>query len=219
MGTGGVAVITNPGERDLTPRPSLSINNVTGVSSIAAGDIDGDGWTEIVLGRESLSGGEEDYTSDGTLAYKLVLDTNGFVATGIESWDSFDFSGIAAARVSLADIDTDGDLDLLFASRDERGLHWWENKVDANSSIVLTLVGRGVLQGGGSPHAAPGALVTYTLAGNTYSYLTVAENTVRIPTGGLAVTGLEVAFPLTDRSVNVGGVEAGSTLEILEPVK
>ncbi|NYT27997.1 MAG: VCBS repeat-containing protein [Candidatus Thiodubiliella endoseptemdiera] len=84
--------------------------NVKGSSVPTLADIDGDGDLDLVVGK-----------SDGTLKYYQNTGTTSNPAYEVKTGDSNPFNGINmgnAASPTLADIDGDGDLDLVVGERD-----------------------------------------------------------------------------------------------------
>ncbi len=91
-----------------------------GVAGVAAGDLDGDGDVDLVSAS----------TFDGTVAWCENLDGAG------ASWSRHVISAAVAAATpaALADLDGDGDLDVLSASQTGDAVVWFENAAGDGSS-------------------------------------------------------------------------------------
>ena len=91
-----------------------------GAWSVYAGDVDGDGDTDV-LGAAALDDEItwwENTLGNGTIWSKHTID------------DAFD----TTASVHAADVDGDGDIDILGAAESDREITWWEN-TEGNGTI------------------------------------------------------------------------------------
>jgi hypothetical protein len=103
---------TNNGSGNLGSRLLIS-NAVNYATSVYAGDLDGDGDMDVA----SASG------SDNKIAWYKNLDGNGtFGAQQVLS-----LTANAAAVVRIADVDGDGDMDVIFGSNDNKTIGWFKN--------------------------------------------------------------------------------------------
>lgn len=96
-----------------TPYPiEQSLSNV---NSLAIGDIDGNGWVDVVCA--SNDGGDV-----------VWFENDGSPTVG--SWTDHDIDGSfdGPRRLDVADFDRDGDLDVMGASFDSDEVTWWENE-------------------------------------------------------------------------------------------
>ena len=91
----------------------LISNAVSYVTSVYAGDMDGDGDMDVVSSS----------ASDNKIAWYKNLD--GIGTFGPQQVLSL--TAEAASVVRLADVDGDGDLDVIFGSNDDRKIGWFEN--------------------------------------------------------------------------------------------
>ena len=90
------------------------LSPLTKYHAIAAGDIDGDDWGDIVLARDALEGGVEHYRNLGGTFSKQRIEL------GLEA-------GTFVNAVALFDFDNDHDLDLYIATFD-KGIFVYENR-------------------------------------------------------------------------------------------
>jgi uncharacterized repeat protein (TIGR01451 family) len=96
-------------------------------SSIAAADVDGDGDLDL-LGAAFGAGEIAWWESDGT------------PADGGWAKHTIDNSFAGASRVAAADVDGDGDLDLLGAAYSANDIAWWENTASDGSAWTRRIV-------------------------------------------------------------------------------
>ena len=95
------------------------------VRSVAVGDLDGDGDLDVVSGGNVASGALYVLRNDpsvGAFVTELVPDTDwGW------SYSPAGIPGVGAQLVRLADLDADGDLDIVGANYELWTKAWWEN--------------------------------------------------------------------------------------------
>jgi hypothetical protein len=111
-GSQGVSWYTNNGTGTFSSRILIS-GAVSAGNSVHAGDIDGDGDNDVVSAS----------TADDKIAWYENLD--GLGAFGPQQILSV--TADAAQVVRLADVDGDGDLDVVFGSNDDSKIAWFEN--------------------------------------------------------------------------------------------
>src|SRR5262249_45871486 len=101
---------------------SADINHTT---SVALGDVNGDGWLDLVVGNDHVTNGQPDqpnllYLNNGSGAF--------LPGTVIDS------TAHRTVAVALADVDNDGRVDLVVANRGEPSLLY----VNTGSSLATT---------------------------------------------------------------------------------
>jgi hypothetical protein len=108
-----------------TPQPPVA-SGVGSPTHTAAGDLDGDGDQDLVVAQygDQAVGWYENEAGDGTLW------TRHTVATGVPG----------ALDVHLADVDADGDTDVLVASLDGDAVTWYENDAGNGSAWTAHLI-------------------------------------------------------------------------------
>lgn len=92
---------------------NIIISNYVNGSGMDVGDIDGDGDLDIVAGTLNYN----------TMSWFENLDGRGIFGPPMEIGSP----GMAVLSVFLADIDGDGDLDVVGSEFENGGLYWWEN--------------------------------------------------------------------------------------------
>ena len=116
--------------RSLFGHERVIVSSYNDVSTVAAGDIDSDGDADLVSASSSYGGTNlEIRVSKNDGAGNFVTHT---VATGLErTW-----------RIRLADVDQDGDLDIISAGQGTSALAWHENQgagVFATHKVTTTI--------------------------------------------------------------------------------
>ncbi|MCH8828478.1 MAG: VCBS repeat-containing protein [Planctomycetes bacterium] len=103
--------------------------DVTGVRTIVAGDVDGDGDIDVITAS---------YDDDRVLWYENI-DGDGTVWARRILTSSAD----GARSVAVADVDGDGDLDILSASTYDHSIRWFENDGAANPLFAVHVLSSG----------------------------------------------------------------------------
>jgi hypothetical protein len=118
----------------LVGQPTFTEHAITtsadGAYSVYAADVDGDGDMDIIAGSrldDTVSWYENDGAAD-------------------PSWTArdIDTSGDWVRDVHIGDLDGDGDLDIVVASRNDDTIAWYENTCDGSDPLVLDLDGDGI---------------------------------------------------------------------------
>ena len=123
-GTGGVLDLSTLNGSNGFILTGIDVNDVSGFSVSSAGDVNGDGYDDLVIGarRADPNGGDSGETyvvyggasapgSDGVLDLPTLDGTNGFILTGI---DASDYSGQSVS--SAGDVNGDGYDDLIIGA-------------------------------------------------------------------------------------------------------
>ncbi|AWI26464.1 FG-GAP-like repeat-containing protein [Flavobacterium pallidum] len=124
-GSQGVVWYPKTGTSSFGNRTLIS-NAVSYVTSVYAGDIDGDGDVDVV----SASG------SDDKIAW--YENTDGLGTFGTQQVLSV--TAVSASVVRLADMDGDGDLDIIFGSNEDKKIGWFQNTDGQGNFSSETLI-------------------------------------------------------------------------------
>jgi len=125
-----IAWYENDGAADPTWTAANIATNADGAVDLEAADMDGDGDMDIIAGSrldDTVSWYENDGAADPTWT-AVDIDTSG-------DW---------VRDVHIGDLDGDGDLDIVVASRNDDTISWYENTCDGSDPLVLDLDGDGV---------------------------------------------------------------------------
>ncbi|MDE0920398.1 MAG: FG-GAP-like repeat-containing protein [Arenicellales bacterium] len=125
-----IAWYENDGEADPTWTAANIATSADGASDLEAMDMDGDGDMDIVSASRT----------DDTIAW---YENDG---AANPSWTAVDIDTNAnwARDVQIGDLDGDGDLDIVSASKVDDTIAWYENDCDGSDPIVLDLDGDGI---------------------------------------------------------------------------
>lgn len=138
--TGGAVVLRGDGKRSFTLADDLTVDGIAYTTSLETTDVDMDGWLELFIGREIHEGSPSGLDSRGVLAYAPVRAAGKL--TGFERVRSSDFDRIPAVQyIGSADVDGDGDIDLLLSGRTETKLFYWENRAKQGASVMVSVRG------------------------------------------------------------------------------
>jgi uncharacterized protein (DUF2141 family) len=143
--------ILRPTPRYLGPNPvPLGGASVAGFSSPATGDLDGDGDPDFVASESFADGSIHYFENTGSSVHPRVVERTGTANP---------FDGLNAGwtpRLALADIDGDGDLDLVSGENYGNPLHFFENTGTAGNAAFVERTGTanpfdGVIVGRSAP--------------------------------------------------------------------
>ncbi|MED5462432.1 MAG: VCBS repeat-containing protein, partial [Pseudomonadota bacterium] len=125
-----IAWYENDGAADPTWTAANIATDADGAVDLEAADMDGDGDMDIVAGSR-LDDTVSWYENDGAAN---------------PSWTAVDIdtSGDWVRDVHIGDLDGDGDLDIVVASRNDDTIAWYENTCDGSDPLVLDLDGDGI---------------------------------------------------------------------------
>lgn len=225
-GDSGVKVYLGSRQWDFTLSEALSVTGVTGTRALAVVDLDNDGWEEIVIGVENTDSTADTLDDEGVRIYQARLSARSVLEGFTLDTRPFDTPQQAVSRILAADLDADGDLDLVFSGRGSTTLRWWRN--GANPAAYLRVVVRGAsrLDSPGSSYTGIGAIVEIIAAqgiskteigasdgrSNSGSYL------VHVGLGSSTTTvNVKVTFPSSGKSVVLANVAVNQTLVVREP--
>ena len=225
------------GERLLAPRPDgaadprLTFTDVAvrvGVGAIALpfvgwgaemADFDGDGWLDIVVNNGSTVEGEADRRRLEPQVPFLLWNQGGAAFHDLAPR----LPALAEARVgrglAVADVDDDGDLDLLLAHHDG-GVKLLRNDMQRGRWLQLRLrerlAGGGLGQGEGATVVAWAGGVPLRRSATGVSYLSQSSRILHFGLGGAGrVERLEVRWP--DGSVQeLGPLDAGARWQLVQ---
>ncbi len=180
-----------------------------GPRGLAVGDIDGDGDLDFVTANTGLG---LSYGTGGTVSVRL---NNG---NGTYSLGQTVYAGLGARDVALADLDGDGDLDLLVANVTANTVSVRLNGGDASGSNTGTFAGTTELPVGTSPSS----IAVGDVDGDGDVDMAVANRTqpgtvsVRLNGGlGYFIGGSEVNVYSDPAQVILGDVDADGDLDLL----
>ncbi len=118
-------------ENDGAANPSFTLRTISllidGASSVTTADVDGDGDLDVLA---SAADSNSIYWLESNGAANPLFTRRTIVAN----------AAISAQSVASADVDGDGDIDVLSASRSDNKIAWYENDGAANPSFVLRTI-------------------------------------------------------------------------------
>jgi hypothetical protein len=125
-----IAWYENDGAADPTWTARNIATDANGAVDVEIADMDGDGDLDIISGSRL----------DDTVAW---YENDGAVDPSWTARD-IDTSGDWVRDVHIGDLDGDGDLDIVVASRNDDTISWYENTCDGSDPLVLDLDGDGI---------------------------------------------------------------------------
>jgi hypothetical protein len=226
--SGGAGVMVYLGSRrwDFTLSEALSITGMTGARALAAADLDNDGWEELIIGIENTDLTAEALDDEGVLIYQARLGTGSAIDGFTLDARPFDMPQQAVSRIIAADLDADGDLDLVFSGRGSTTLRWWRNGTATAPYLRVVVRGASRLDSPGSSYTGIGAIVEVTSArGVTKTEIGASDGrggsgSYLVHVGlesGATVVNVKVTFPLSGQSVVVADAAVNQTLVVREP--
>lgn len=105
--------------------PTIITSSTNGVYSVATADLDSDGDLDVVIAAEFAN----------SISWTPNVDGTGVFGTPI----IITTTAVAARKVDAADLDSDGDVDVISASSDDNTVAWYPN-VDGRGSFPTKLV-------------------------------------------------------------------------------
>ena len=162
------------------PGADTGLPSVSGYSSPASGDLDGDGDVDLVVGAE-----------DGTLRFLENVGDRTLVAVEGSGSPVWGIQLPSFTHPALSDIDSDGDLDLLVGAADNR-LHYFENVGSATSPSFRMAEGDGVPLGLSGLLAGETVRLRLSLELDMLDYSSIADGLVQAVEDSPAVKGTGV---------------------------
>ena len=162
------------------PGADTGLPSVSGYSSPASGDLDGDGDVDLVVGAE-----------DGTLRFLENVGDRTLVAVEGSASPVWGIQLPSFTHPVLSDIDSDGDLDLLVGAADNR-LHYFENVGSATSPSFRMAEGDGVPLGLSGLLAGETVRLRLSLELDMLDYSSIADGLVQAVEDSPAVKGTGV---------------------------
>ena len=211
-GDNTIAWYENDGNQNFTRR--VIDGFFMGARSVTAADVDGDGTIDVLgAAFDSNEIAWFKNNGDGTFAQEIVNATNSNPAGGANS-------------VTTADIDGDGDLDILSTSFHDNEVVWYENDgspvftahIITSNAMGASSVATGDLNGDGyldviSASETDGIIATYESNGNRFNTLAGSVFTLENSTNFID-TNVQIFDPeLSGLNNNIGNFE-GATLTI-----
>lgn len=222
--TAGVAVYLGSRKWTYERSEELSLVGLDGARAVVAADIDNDGLDEIVIGCERTDGKTDDLEADGLHVYRAAIGRSGAIDSYTVDTRFFADPQPAVTGVVAADIDRDGDVDLVIAGRGAVRLRTWTNSGSGGRSVAVEVSGAARLDRLGSNTGALGATVEIVEDSKIRTFVLDSHNQVlsigRLVVGLGASTApviVRVTFPATGRVAEATVDVAAKDIRIIEP--
>jgi hypothetical protein len=222
----GVNVYLGSRQWDFTLSDTLSVTGVAGARALAVADLDNDGWGEIVIGVENTDSTADTLDADSVRIYQARLSARSVLEGFTLDTRPFDTPQQAVSRILAADLDADGDIDLVFSGRGSTTLRWWRNGSNPAAYLQVVVRGAGRLDSPGSSYTGIGAIVEIIAAqgiskteiGASDGRSSSGSYLVHVGLGSSATTvNVKVNFPSSGQSVFIANVAVNQTLVVREP--
>ncbi|MCD4823346.1 MAG: VCBS repeat-containing protein [Phycisphaerae bacterium] len=201
---GGTYILTNPASQ--TPSGSWTCTTITEGSSalgfpssgkyscaetIAMGDIDGDGWNDVVLADRRPYGVDATVGDTRFYWYENPQGSGDWTEHEI---DLLSDDALQGRLPSVADVDQDGDQDLINFNQKDGVIYWYENNGDGSSWMKHTIYGASLHENYGVGDVNGDGYPDFISGGYWY------QNPVPEPcTAGLLLGGFACLMPLRRR--------------------